>query len=163
MTSIVALSFFLLNQTLPIWKIASDYSARTAHNFLPYAKEKKIYVLNMPDNYQWVTTFRNGFSEYLYFNQHENVMDKITIVSWFSMKTISDSVEVKKPSNKEIFVSCKGSEKRFLLSGLWATSYQTENYRVDFDSTLTSYHLTFTDVPSDAVFLYVSGDKWRRL
>ncbi|MBK5284502.1 MAG: hypothetical protein JJE25_03800 [Bacteroidia bacterium] len=156
-------STVLLLQTFPLWKDAGEYCNRLANNFKPYmAANENIYILNMPDNLNWILTARSGFESCIYLNSNMNIKPPTKVIATYYMSDKADSVIVLPLSEKQFLVTDFNSKKKFLNDGIWASSYKTSDYKVDFDESSSSYKLTFVSPPFNPLFLYVSGDKWRK-
>jgi hypothetical protein len=163
MIGVTALSFVLLSSTIQTWVDASNYSKQLVSNFEPCLSKPNVYILNMPDNFNWVVTFRNGFEETIYFKYHKKITTPKIIAEYY-MAGATDSLSVTHSSSNSFIVSSPNIQKTFLRDGIWAKSYETESYSVVFNHELSSYVLTFKDkIPVGATILYVAGDKWKEV
>lgn len=162
-SGILLLHVVLLVRTIPVWNEASDYSKRLINNFVPYMDEPNIMVLNMPDNYHWIMTYRNGFaavSEFAY----DKKLKQLDEVAGFHMTSLQDSVNVHYDGLRTIRVESAPNRRSFLYRGRWGKSFETNLYTVAFDKGLTSYTLTFKEeIPADLSIFYAAGDQWRKL
>ncbi|TAL61888.1 MAG: hypothetical protein EPN85_03765 [Bacteroidetes bacterium] len=160
---LLIVNFVCLSATIPLWNEASDYSKRLIHNFIPHMSEQNIYVLNMPDNYNWIMTYRNGFastSEFIY----EKKLKHLNEISGFYMTSPGDSVKVTRNDSLSFLVESMPARKSFLSKGTWAKSYETDSYSVSFSENLSSFTITFKDkIPDNAAMFYVAGDQWRKV
>jgi len=156
-------STILLLQTFPLWENSGDYCTRLTNNFKPYlATNENIYILNMPDNINWVLTARSGFASYIYLHFHSEIRPRSKIIATYYMSDETDSVVVLPISEKQFLVSGSRRKMKFLNDGVWASSYKTSEFKVDFDKAISSYKLTFDSSPVNPLYLYVSGDKWKQ-
>jgi hypothetical protein len=160
----VMLSFVLLSETTPLWTEADNYCRRLVKNFEPYLEtSKKIYILNMPDNLNWILNFRDGFREYLILKYHKEVPDDIESISGFFMSNPNDSVLVTRISETEFVVKTADNKKRLLYGGVWGKSYETKEYSVEFNDDCSTYTLKFKEPLVNTALIYVAGDKWREI
>lgn len=160
---LLVISWYCLSQTIPLWSTASDYSKCLIKNFEPYLSAENIFVLNMPDNCNWIMTYRSGFPEMLDFT-YGGIPKHIQIVAGFYMASPQDSIKVSYTNKNlpQIYIESIPAKRSFLLGGGWAKSYETERYSVIFNDDLSAYTLTFKNkFPSDTIILYILGDKWR--
>lgn len=159
----VIISWICLAKTLPLWNEANDYSKRLIKNFASYVGEKNILILNMPDNLNWILTYRSGFPHALDFIY--GVHPEITEIAGFYMTSAKDSVNVSVPEAGKILVESIPRKQSFIYGGVWAHSYETEHYSVEFNSDLSAYMLSFKgEKKTDGLkILYVAGDTWREL
>ncbi len=161
--SLIAISIFCLSLTIPLWLEADDYCKRLVKNVEPLLNtDDKLYVLNMPDNYNWILNFRGGFHEYIFLKQGKDVHEQIEIVSGFFVETGKDSLRVTQRSKTEYLVETEGNRPKFLHAGSWGRSYQTGEYKVDYNEQQSSYLLTFSDTSYKPSLVYVAGDQWRK-
>lgn len=152
-----------LSATIPVWKEASDYSKRLMANYAPFVSERTVFILNMPDNCDWIMTYRNGFTQgaSLAFGKQPR---EIKEIAGFSMTSISDSVTVTYDGLKTLRVESMPRKKSFLYNGRWGKSLESADHILTFDEDLSSYTLTFKNgMPADASILYVAGDQWRKV
>lgn len=160
---LIVICCICLSQTIPLWTTASNYSARLMKNFKPYLSEQNIFVLNMPDNCNWILTYRDGFSEaadFIYGSKPRHIEE----TAGFYMTSPEDSVKVSYDGFSGILVESAPHKQSFLYNGKWAQSYKKEEYFVTFNPGLSAYTLMFNDgIPDDAIILYIAGDKWRKV
>ena len=152
-----------LSATIPVWQEASDYSKRLMTNYEPFIAERNVLVLNMPDNCNWIMTYRNGFTQGASLAFGKTPRD-INEIAGFSMTSVNDSVNVTYDGSKSIRVESMPRKKSFLYNGRWGKSMETAEYSLTFDQDLIAYTLVFkNDIPADACILYVAGDNWRKI
>lgn len=161
---LVILSGSLLSQTIPLWIESDAYCKRLIKNFEPYLSlNKKIYVLNMPDNLNWILTFRGDFREYFSLKYKTDTYDNIVIVSGFFMTNVNDSVVVNKLSDNEYEIKSADGIQRFLVDGIWCKSYETNNYSVNFNANCSSYIFRLKNSDDNPLLMFVAGDTWKRV
>ena len=152
-----------LSATIPVWQEASDYSKRLMTNYEPFISERNVFVLNMPDNCNWILTYRNGFTQGASLAFGKTPRD-IKEIAGFSMTSVNDSVNVTYDGSKSIRVESMPRKKSFLYNGRWGKSQETADYSLTFDADLSAYTLIFkNDIPADACILYVAGDSWKKI
>lgn len=162
--ALIGLSFFLLSETIPRWTESDRYSKKLIRNFKPHLNSTgRIYVLNLPDNFNWILTFRSGFEEYFALKYAKDLHRKIIPVASFFMNADTDSVLVEQKSATEFVVSAADGTQRFLHDGTWGRSYETPDYQVTFSPDLASYTVKFTHSPDDSRMMYVAGAQWREI
>lgn len=160
--SLIILCFVLLSSTFPAWNDANKLTQGLVKNFEPYLNtNKKIYVLNLPDNKNWVLSFRGGFEEYYALKFQKNFNGNFNIIASFFETGNNDSVMVERKSENEFMVRSFDNGKRFLYSGLWAKSYSNDEYEVKFNEECSAYRLHFFSPPANSLLVYCAGDKWR--
>ncbi|MBI4931860.1 MAG: hypothetical protein HY841_13945 [Bacteroidetes bacterium] len=162
LTGLSALCFTLLSNILCVWIDASNYSKNLIKNFEPWLSKTNIYMLNMPDNYNWVFTFSGGFKEAIYFKYHKEI-PPLNIISAYCMTSVSDSILIDRIDSNTLFVSSHNAQRAFLFGGRWLQSFKAKMYDVDINEASSSFTIRFNKLPDDATILYVAGDKWREL
>ncbi len=161
---LVVISVFCLTQTVPLWIKADAYCKRLINNFSPLIKtNQKIYVLNMPDNYNWILNFRNGFSDYFFLKKNEDLFERVDVIAGFFVSSEHDSVLFTQQSANEFLVqAANSSSPKFLHHGIWIKSYSTKDYSVKPGSDCASYTLRFEPGISNPILVYIAGDQWRK-
>ncbi|MBI4946955.1 MAG: hypothetical protein HY840_11220 [Bacteroidetes bacterium] len=157
------LSWMLLMQTITVWNSANEYYTQLIQNYKPFLKYDNIYVLNVPSYYKGVAAFRSSFPETIYMRYNKYSVEKIHVISGTYQESWTDTLLSVKISDNIIEVT--GPAKRtphFCIDG-WPKSYETQEYKVIFDSTGCSYKLIFKkEVPSNAIFIYTSNGIWKK-
>ena len=159
------LCWLLLMKTIPVWISANDYCTRVIQNYKPSLKYNRVYVLSMPSYYNGIAAFRSAFKQNIFYAFNKSPVEKIEIISGYYKESFSDSLmSVKK--NADTIIVC-GAKKRtpFFSTGAgWAKSHETDEYKVDFDSTGCSYRLTFKkEIPQNSAFIYANGVTWKKV
>ncbi len=164
MIGYVALCWILLMKTIPVWTSVNDYCNRLIENYKPFLKYEKVFVLDAPAYYNGIAAFRSAFSSAIFF-KYNSPDEKINFITGSYYDSPSDTlISINRTGNK---IEVKGNPQRlhyFSTAGGWAKSYETDEYKVDFDSTGCSYILTFKkEIPQNSAFIYAAGDSWKKV
>jgi hypothetical protein len=159
-----ALCWILLTQTLCVWKTTSDYCTRLIREYKPFLKYNKVYVLNIPAYYYGVAAFRSTLAQTI-FMQYKYPAEIETIAGSYYESPADSLLSVNKIDSNTFEV--KGNFKRrtpyFSTDAGWAKSYETDSYKVTFDSSGCSYILTFKQkIPENSAFIYSSSEGWKK-
>ena len=159
------LCWALLMKTILIWNAANEHCNMLIENYKPYLKYDRVYVLNVPAYYKGVAAFRSAFRAAIYFKQDKSPVEKIRVISGCYQESNYDSLVSVSLTAKNIEVSAvKKPSPYFSTDGGWAKSYETDEYKVDFDPTGCSYVLTFKkEIPLNSAFIYSVGDTWKKV
>ena len=158
----ILIAVYCLGNTIPQWTQADRYCSGLIRNAEPVLRsEGKIYVLNMPDNYNWVLNFRNAFNEYFALKGNLPLTQRVETVAGFFVHTPSDSVIIEADGPGTYSVRSSGGEQKFLNHGLWGKDFSTPEYSVSFNENCSAYQLRFNPNVRDPVLVYIAGDQWR--
>ena len=157
------LSWVLLMQTISVWNSANEYCNKLIENYKPFLQYDHVFVLNVPSFYKGVAAFRSSFPEAIYMRCDGSPPEKIQAISGAYQESFDDTLtSVKISGNRVEVVGPKKSTPHFCIDG-WAKSYETEEYKVVFDSTRCSYLLIFKqDIPPNSAFIYTSNGIWKK-
>ena len=158
------LFWILLMQTISVWNSTNNYCNQLAKNFQPFLKYEKVFILDAPAYYNGLAAFRSALEERIYF-EFGSPLEKINFISGSYHESSADSLVSIKVTDGSLVVKGPADRKQyFSIKGAWAKSYETDEYKVAFDSTGYSYTLTFKkEIPPNSVFIYASGDNWKKV
>ena len=92
-------------------------------------------------------------------------VEKIHIVSWCYQESFNDTLLSVNASENKIQVN--GPQKatpHFSTNGGWARSYETPDYRLNFDTTKCAYTLLFkSQIPPNSAFIYTANGNWKKV
>ncbi|MEK6614917.1 MAG: hypothetical protein AABZ32_02225 [Bacteroidota bacterium] len=164
MVGYAILCWILLMKTIPVWNSANDYCNQLIQNYKPFLKYDKVYVLNVPTYYKGVAAFRSAFEASIFFKQDKYPVERINVISGCYQDFPADSLLSVRINGKLVEVkSISQKSPYFSTNGGWAKSYETEEYKVTFDSTGCSYSLLFKqEIPENSAFIYTSNGSWKK-
>jgi len=163
--SITILFWLLLAQTISVWNDVNDYCNRIIQNYQPFLKYDPVYVLNIPSYYKGIAAFRSDFPQTIYFHHDKTLIAKIHVIAGSYVETPADSLLSVRIKNDTIEVIGRQKKKPFFsYYGSWAYSYETDDYKVVFDSSGCSYFLQFKKkIPENSAFIYTSNGSWKKV
>ena len=158
------LCLILLMKTIPVWISANEYCNNMIDDYKSFLSCERVYVLDVPAYYNGVPAFRSGFRPTMNF-KYGIPLEKIRFITGSYHDTASDSLtSVIMDSG---FVKVTGPKRNapyFSTDGGQAKSYETDEFKVSFDSLRCSYQIQFKKpVPANSAFIYPSGKKWKKL
>lgn len=133
-----------------------------------WSKASKIYLLNIPDNFNGAYMFRsfepdNSFAETLALRRGLNMEDRTIEILEYNMTALTDSVSVEKSSNTDLKVTFMQWGNWWWRQGKGIGNYSTPEFDVMIDEWSHSYTLHFKSKTRDAVYLYQCGGEWREV
>ncbi|MBI4929966.1 MAG: hypothetical protein HY841_04325 [Bacteroidetes bacterium] len=164
MTGYAVLCWVLLMQTIPVWNKANNYCNRLVEQYKPFIKYDHVYVLNIPAYYKGIAAFRSSFDASIFFTYDKSPIKKIQVIAGCYQDFDSDSIASVKTIGNEIqVIGPKKKTPYFSTGGGWAKSYETDQYKVTFDSAKCSYLLRFkNEIPLNSAFIYAGSDSWKK-
>ncbi len=84
-----------LYRTTRVWREASQLAFTSKNDLVASTKNNRVLILNAPDNLRGVPVFHNGLPEALQFFQKEKSINQVDIVSFQSLHTANDQMELK--------------------------------------------------------------------
>ena len=158
------LNWMLLIQTIPALRDVNDYCNTITKNYNPFLQYDRVYILNMPTYYKGVAAFRSAFAETVYMQYNRAPAEKISVISGCYQETLADSLVSVLISGDTVTI--KGPKKKtpfFSTNAGWAKSYESNEYKVDFDSSGCNYTLVFKqEMPKNSAIVYLNNVNWKK-
>lgn len=157
---LVAFSAYTLYSTIQNYKEAGIIKNTMLESIQPYQNESKIWVLNMPDNYNGVHLFRNGFFTASDLHNKTDLRFKYEIISHVNFTTLQDNIAVEQLGSKTLLVQLP-------KWGRWihTNSYETESYvmkKQSIDGFDLAYTLEIKSNTTPTTILYVNKGIWQQ-
>lgn len=157
------LCWLLLIKTISAWTSTNEYCSKLIENFKSFSNYDRVYVLDVPAYYNGIAAFRSAFRPTMFFRCNIP-LEKIRLLSGSYHDSAADSLQAINFSVDTIEV--KGANRKtpyFSTNGGNATSYETAEYCITFDSTGWAYTLFFKEeIPANSVFIYACGNTWKK-
>jgi len=157
-------ALFFLVQLNQDWKISNQVFEALIEDFR-WHDRSKVYVLNVPDNYNGIYMFRiigkgSGFVDALKFVGGHPFKGEMTDVLQYNMLAPTDGVKVERISDRKLKVIHNQWGNWFWKNGIGAgKGYETEDYKVSVNKYW--YEIEFKQPPEGATFIYQDGMKWK--
>jgi hypothetical protein len=153
-------SVYTLHVTVKNYNEAGKIKAVILESILPFQNDNEIWVLNMPDNYNGVHLFRNGFFTASDLHHGTQLRNKYQIVSHVNFTTPNDSITIAQIDNNKLFIQVP-------KWGRWihTESHETELYSMkkeSVDGFDLAYTLTLKENVPTATILYLNKGKWQQ-
>ena len=162
---ITILFWILLSQTIAIWNEVNDYCKLVIGNYQSMLKYNNVYILGIPSYYKGIAALRSDFPTTIFFNHGQpSSLGNINVIAGYYYESASDSISDVSFISDTIKVIGQTKKSSFFgYYGSWARSYETEEYKVIFDSTGCSYTLLLKQgIPENSAFIYISNGEWRK-
>lgn len=160
----VGVSLWFLWQTNNSWYVAGMLQQQLENNFY-WWKAKRVFILNVPDNYRGAYMYRNlqtsafkgAFIKYDYNIPTTDVVELFN----YNLCEPFDSVTVEKIDSNQLKVTLSNPGSWWWRNTLGATNYETGILKTTLDEYNHSYIVAFKQRREGDVFLYQANGVWR--
>lgn len=159
---LLGLNLYTLQQNINAWHNVREISTGLIADF-KYYDAPKIYLLNIPDNFDGAYMFRSytpdiGFAEVLELKNGTPIEYKLNSVLEYNMHTPQDAVNVEVTNDTTLTVAFAQYGNWWWWHGVGAGDREEKDYTIKIDGAY-AYTITFKHKTPGAVYLYQQGNK----
>ncbi len=160
------LSVWFLYSVNSSWSEAEKLTRQLERNF-KWWDAKRVYILNLPDNFRGAYMYRNlrpsafegNFIKYNYLIPKTEIIEVLN----YNLGECSDSVVVEKTNDAQLKVTLSKPGIWWWYKTLGAIDYETDKVKVDVDDSGHFYVVDFKQMQAGDVFLYQANGEWREV